>query len=324
MKLGVLGSGMIVPQFLDVCKEFESIDFVSICGTERSVEKLKKLEEKYSFSNFYTEIEEFLLEDFEVVYLGIPNNLHYEIGKKILESGKSVIMEKPFTENLIEAQNLIDIARDKGLFIFEAISNQFLPNYLKVRELINNLGDIKIVQLNYSQYSSRYDAFKKGEIAPVFDKNKGGGSLVDLGVYNIYFVVGLFGEPQNVYYFYNEERGVDTSGILIMEYQNFQCVCINAKDCEAPLSINIQGDKGNIHSKSASNTFESFVFELNNKDKEEFALNENKHRLYFEVEKFLEIYENKDYESLKELNEKTLAVMRILEKAKNSEVNKFL
>lgn len=316
MKLGVLGSGMIVPEFLEVCKEFEDIKFISICGTKRSCEKVNNLKEEFGFENGYTNIDDFLKDDLDVVYVGIPNNLHYEIGKKILESGKSVIMEKPFTQAFSEAKELIDIANKNNLFIFEAISNQFLPNYLKVQELVKYLGDIKIVQLNFSQYSSRYDDFKKGNIAPVFDKSKGGGALVDLGVYNIYFVVGLFGEPKSVQYFPNIEKGVDTSGVLIMEYDNFKCVSINAKDCKAPLSINIQGDKGNINSKSAANIFDKFTLELNNVDLSNYELNNSKHRLYYEVEKFLEIYNNKDFENIKYLNSKTLIVMKILEEVR--------
>lgn len=73
------------------------------------------------------------------------------------------------------------------------------------------MGDVKIVQLNYSQYSSRYEAFKQGQIAPVFDPKKAGGALMDLNVYNIHFVAGLFGEPKAVHYYPNMKKGVDTS-----------------------------------------------------------------------------------------------------------------
>ena len=71
---------------------------------------------------------------------------------------------------------------------------------------------------------------KKGIIAPVFDKNQGGGVLGDLNIYNIHFVVGLFGAPKNSEYYPNIVREVDTSGILILEYDEFKVVCIAAKD----------------------------------------------------------------------------------------------
>lgn len=199
--------------------------------------------------------------------------------------------------------------------LFEAISNQYLPNYKKTKELLSELGDIKIVQLNYSQYSSRYDKFKQGEIAPVFDPKKSGGALMDLNVYNIYYIVGLFGVPKNILYTANVEKGIDTSGILILEYSTFKCVAIGAKDCKAPLSINIQGDKGYIHSESAANCYDDFMFAKNFEEEMRYSLNDNKHRLYYELEEFLELYENENYDKFYEYNEKSLIVMKIVEMA---------
>ena len=69
---------------------------------------------------------------------------------------------------------------------------------------------------------------------------------MDLNVYNIHFLTGLFGKPEAVSYHANVERGIDTSGILTMDYGSFQAVCIGAKDCQAPLVSTLQGDGGYI------------------------------------------------------------------------------
>ncbi|MGI6510611.1 MAG: hypothetical protein ACOX1L_08585 [Erysipelotrichaceae bacterium] len=69
------------------------------------------------------------------------------------------------------------IAKERKLIILEAISNQHNPNYHKIKELLPTIGDVKIVVLNYTQYSSRYDAFKEGVILPAFDYRKSGGAL---------------------------------------------------------------------------------------------------------------------------------------------------
>ncbi len=316
MKLGVIGSGMIVPQFLNVCKEFKELELQAICGTIRSTEKTQAIKEEFSIKNAYNDIDEFLLDDLDVVYIAVPNNLHFEIGKKVLESNKNIILEKPFTSTLAEAEELIILAQERELVIFEAISNQYLPNYIETKNLIKDIGDIKIVQINYSQYSSRYDAFKQGIVAPVFDKDKGGGALVDLGVYNIHFIVGLFGAPKSVIYSPNIERGVDTSGIMLLEYETFKCVSICSKDSKAPLSINIQGDKGCIHSKSGANVYDEFLLLSNSGEEQKYNLNQDKNRLYFEVEAFLQNYTIKDYSWFKKQNENTLAVMKILDLAR--------
>ena len=151
-----------------------------------------------------------------MIYVALPNNLHFSFAKEALLAGKHVILEKPFTVTYEEAKEIAAIAREKKLYLFEAITTQYNPNYHKMKELLPRLGDIKLVALNFSQYSSRYDNFKKGIISPSFDPNNAGGALMDLNIYNIHFVAGLFGKPLKVRYCSNMERDVDTSGILVM------------------------------------------------------------------------------------------------------------
>lgn len=83
-----------------------------------------------------------------------------------------------------------------------------------IKEHLDQLGDIKIVECNYSQYSSRYDAFKRGDIAPAFNPKMGGGALRDLNIYNIHFVVGLFGRPKTVQYLANVEKALTHQACL--------------------------------------------------------------------------------------------------------------
>lgn len=89
----------------------------------------------------------------------------------------------------------------------EAITNQYLANFTAIKEALSDIGDVKIVNINYSQYSSRYDAFKRGEIAPAFNPEMGGGALRDLNVYNIHLLVGLLESliVWNIYLMWSEE-----------------------------------------------------------------------------------------------------------------------
>ena len=132
------------------------------------------------------------------------------------------------------------------------MTTQYLENYNKIRELLPRIGRVKLVQCNFSQYSSRYDAFCAGETPVSFDPECAGGALMDLNVYNISYIVGLFGEPNQVHYLPNMERGIDTSGILTMEYNSFKAVSMAAKDCGAPARYVIQGTKGYILQKSTA------------------------------------------------------------------------
>lgn len=320
MNIGIAGSGMIVPDFLNAAVKINEIKISAICGREKSIDRIEELSKKYKIEKMYFKYEAMLKdEEIDTIYIALPNNLHYEFSKQALNAGKNVIVEKPFTSNYKQAEEIVKIAKEKGLYLLEAITNQYFPNYEKVKELIKELGDIKIVQLNYSQYSSRYDSFKKGEIKPVFNPSMSGGALMDLNVYNIYFITGLFGKPKEVFYHANIERGIDTSGILILEYDDFKCVAVGAKDCKAPLSINIQGDKGYINSSDASNIFSQFIFSQNDGRSKKFQLNSEKERLYYELKAFEKIIREDDYEeNLRKMNH-SLMVMEILDKARNIE-----
>ena len=314
MKLGIIGSGMIVKDFLSFAHELPEIKLEAIAA--RNIENLKELQSKYNIKEIYTDID-LCLENKEIdtIYVAVPNNLHYTVAKKALEAGKNVICEKPFTLKYDEAVELFEIAEARGLILIEAITNQYQKNYLDIKDNIDNIGEIRLVECNFSQLSSRYEAFKNGVIAPVFDKSKGGGVLGDLNIYNIHFVVGLFGKPNKVYYSPNIVNDVDTSGILLLEYDMFKVICIAAKDTFNNSYVNIQGDQGIIKVIGPTNGVPNYSIQT----KDNF-IDENKnihsHRMFAEFKKFVEVINNKDIEFMNNQKEHTLNVMYIYEEAK--------
>lgn len=318
MKLGIVGSGMIVREVLPILQELE-IELVAITGTKRSESVLVEIKEKYNFKNYYTDYDLMLEDDsIDTIYIALPNNYHFEYSKKALLSGKNVICEKPFTLKSDELRELIEIAKSSDLIILEAITNQYLGNYLYIKEQVKSLGDIKLIECNYSQYSSRYDSFKMGNILPAFDAKKGGGALMDINIYNIHFVVGILGKPLDVIYFPNIERNVDTSGILILDYKNTKVVCIGAKDSSAEISSTIQGEKGFIRVNGATNTLPSVTVDVN-REKTTVNKNEHEHRMYSEFKIFKKIIESNDIEFSMKCLEHSLTVMEIVDKAKKTQ-----
>ena len=117
---------------------------------------------------------------------------------------------------------------------------------------------------------------------------------MDLNIYNIHFVVGLFGKPTSVQYYPNIENNIDTSGILILSYPTFQCVCIGAKDCKAPLSNTIQGDLGVIHIQTPVSTIVNYEVLMNNHTKYVSPC-DHTHRMYYEFQSFVNMHETKNY-----------------------------
>ena len=316
MKLAILGTGKIVDEVLPVLKEINGIELSAILSTPRSLEKAQKLAEIYGISQASSDYDSILANpDVDTIYVALPNHLHYDYAKKALQAGKHVICEKPFTLTLAEFEDLVAIAEQRQLFLLEAITNQYLGNFSYVKENLPKLGDIKIVECNYSQYSSRYDAFKRGEIAPAFDPEKGGGALRDLNIYNIHLVVGLFGKPEKVHYLANTERGVDTSGMLVMDYGHFKCICIGAKDCSADIRSTIQGNKGSVTILGPTNTMPEVNLSLNGQNMQLVNQNSLNHRMHDEFVAFQNIISNREYNNQKAALEHSRAVMEVLDAA---------
>ena len=318
MKLAVLGTGKIVQEFLPMIQQVTDVELVALLSTPRSLDKAKEMQAQYQVQEVYTDYETLLGNaTIDTVYVALPNHLHYQYTKAALLQGKNVICEKPFTLNSQQLQELIQIATEKRLILLEAITNQYLNNFLQIKKDLAQLGKIKIVECNYSQYSSRYDAFKEGKILPAFDPQKGGGALMDINIYNIHFIVGLFGKPEKVQYLANIERDIDTSGILVVDYGAFKAVCIGAKDSTAQIRSVIQGTDGSIEVLGATN--EMPRYERRSKTEiEAVNVNLDKHRMYQEFEKFTEVIDQKDLAfALEQLNH-SLTVMQVVDQALES------
>ncbi|MDS0524853.1 Gfo/Idh/MocA family oxidoreductase [Clostridium sp. SHJSY1] len=308
MRIGIIGTGKIVEEFLDALNEVDNVECTAIYS--RRMETGMTLAKKFRVKQVYTDYNK-LLNDEEVnfVYIASPNSMHYEYALEALNNDKNVICEKPFTSTAREAKKLIDLAKEKNLFIFEAITTLHLPNYKKLKEVAKTLRNIKLVQCNFSQYSSRYDKLLKGEITNAFNPFFSGGALQDINIYNLHFVIGLFGKANRVNYLANKgENGIDTSGIATLEYDDFLCTCVGAKDSNSSCFAIIQGENGYIKLNGATNQCLSFEMEIDGKH-EEYNEQKFSNRMIYEIKEFLELYNNKDFEKSYRLLEHSLKVV---------------
>ncbi len=296
MRLGIAGNGVIVQEVLSFIDEI-GFQEIRICGRKQSEEKLNSLAKKYNLSTVYTDYDEMLASDIDVVYIGVLNNLHVDYVRKAIEAGKHVICEKPMTIHLAELTELEALAKDNNVMLFEAMSIYHMPAFKQLQQDIKLVGDLKICNFNYSQMSSRYKGFHEGSTTPaVFDPKCNGGALRDLNVYNIATMVGLFGKPERVSYSANIEKGIDTSGVLIADYGSFKCICTGAKDCVAPGPTTIQGVDATICIYPHVNGMTEYdvLFNDANTDTKEVDLGDGSHRLFFEFKEFKRIIEEND------------------------------
>ncbi len=331
MNLGIVGTGKIVADALYAMHPVEEIKIRAIFARPHSREKGEDLAQKYDIPLVFTDYDEMLDESgVDTVYIGLVNMVHYEYARKALEHEKNVILEKPFVGTYSEAAELMELAKQKGCFIFEAITVLHNDVIVKMKEALPKLGRIRMMTANYSQYSSRYDRYLAGDVDPAFDPACLSGALRDINVYNIHYAAELFGRPEKVSYHPNIGfNGVDTSGILVMEYNGFLAVCTGAKDSDSPCFVTIQGEKGYMKIDGKPNVAPNLTIVTVDdngepvKDAagamtrktivETFVPTETHHRMTREFIDFARIIDGKDYGEAERYSKETLDVMSIID-----------
>lgn len=318
MKLGILGSGMIAQEVLKIIPLL-GLEKVYLYGRKSSLEKLEKLCEQYKLDGFFTDYQELLNSEIDTVYVALPNDLHYDFAKDALEKGKHVILEKPATSNLKELVALEKLANKKDRMLFEAVPMRYFPAFRNLREDILSIGRIRVAELNHSQYSSRYDAFRKGEILPALDYHHSGGALMDLNLYNVNAMTGLFGMPKSIEYTANIERGIDTSGVLVMKYPDFVAVCVGAKDSSSGFASTFQGEDGTIEIRNLPvSQVEEYRIRPKRGKWTEVKPEQDMPKLYYEFAAFKEMIEKNDWELQRSMMDWSKKAAFILDEARRN------
>ncbi len=314
MNLCAIGTGAITKSML---KEFQRSDVLHCTSIySRKEETGRAMAEEFGLQRVYTDLEEMLTDPaVDMVYVASPNSIHYSQTKAALLAGKHVICEKPFAPTVAEADELIALAKEKGLFLFEAITTAHHPHYGFVRENLPKLGKMKMVCAVFCQYSSRYPALLAGKPSPVLDHGFAGGALMDINLYNIHFIVGLFGAPKSVRYFPNRhETGVDTSGMVVLEYDGFLCNLLGAKDCAAQNGVQIIGEDGHMVVTPSSSNCQKVELHLRGQETTAVQLPENP--WYYEVQDIGRIVAAGDYDFCYKALDTTHNVVEVLEKSR--------
>ena len=162
----------------------------------------------------------------DVVYIATPHPFHHANALLALNAGKHVLVEKPFTINAREAQEVFDLAASKGLVALEAMWSRFLPHMIRLREVIaeGTIGEVRKIIASHNQNLPKDPAHRLNNPA------LGGGALLDLGVYPVSFAIDILGTPDIIRAGASmTETGVDRQTAAIFAYATGQQAII---DCE--------------------------------------------------------------------------------------------
>ena len=168
----------------------------SLAGiVERSKNESEKL---YPEAKIYRSVEEMLeLADIDLVIVNTPVQTHFEYVKKALNAGKNVVVEKPFTVNTQEAEEIVKLAQEKNLFVSVYQNRRFDRDFLQVKKILgeNVLGNIKEAEIRFDRFRTE----PSGKDHKENPQQEGSGALHDLGSHLIDQAVQLFGKPEKVF-----------------------------------------------------------------------------------------------------------------------------
>ena len=209
----------------------------------RDLAKANEFADKFGIPNRHQGYEALVNDpEVDVVYVSTPHPWHHQHTLLALNAGKHVLLEKPFTINAREAQEIKDLATAKGLFVLEAMWSRFLPSMDAIFEVINSgiLGEIKLVTADHSQYLPH--------VPRLWEPELGGGALLDLGIYPVSFAVRVLGFPKAfaAKATLTSDR-VDETTSLIFEYEGgAQASLTTCMSAAGPVTATVVGTFGRI------------------------------------------------------------------------------
>ena len=193
VRWGFIGTGKIAQTFARDLALIDEGEVVAVGSRRR--ETADTFGDEFNVARRYDSYEALVSDpDVDAVYVGTPHPMHFENASLALHHGKPVLVEKAFTMNGAEALELVDLARQRGLFMMEAMWTRFLPHVVALRDLVNSgvLGELVMVEADHGQWFAEDPNFR------LFSPELGGSAMLDLGVYPVSFASMLLGTPSRM------------------------------------------------------------------------------------------------------------------------------
>ena len=246
VRFGFIGTGKIAENFYQANRFINGFELTAVYS--RTMERAKEFGFRKGSLAYFDDLEEFAKSDaFDAVYLASPNCCHHDQAIAMMRAGKHVLCEKPLASNYEEAKEMFAVAEEEGVILMEGMRSIYTPGFQKMTEYMETLGHIRRATLQYCQYSSRYDNFKRGIIENAFKPELSKGALMDIGVYPVACMIRLFGAPKSVKAAgVRLKGGVDGEGTILMEYDDMIGEAIYSKITDAAVPSQIQGEEGSM------------------------------------------------------------------------------
>lgn len=193
IKWGIIGLGKIAHKFAEDLLRVEGSELVAVAS--RNQTKANDFADKYNVKSAYNSYEKLAKDStVDAVYIATPHTFHKENAILCMQHKKAVLCEKPFAMNLQEVEEMIAVAKENKVLLMEALWTYFLPHFEYVLNIIKNNSIGKILKLE-ADFGFQPELNFKDRL---FDKNLGGGSLLDIGIYPIFAALSTLGNPKEI------------------------------------------------------------------------------------------------------------------------------
>jgi predicted dehydrogenase len=216
IRWGILGTGRIAHKFASDLRLVEDAELIAVGS--RSQKTADDFNKEFPVKHVHDSYEALVQNpEVDVIYIATPHNLHYDNTLLCLKHKKAVLCEKPFAMNSRQAAAMIGYAKEQKVFLMEALWTKFHPHYLKMQEMIGAglLGEIRAILVNFG--------FKPTPPIPtrLFDPVLGGGTLMDIGIYNVFIAMSILGKPDHIDAVMTPaSTGVDEQCAILFRYAN--------------------------------------------------------------------------------------------------------
>lgn len=215
VRWGILGTGAIARQFVEGLNSLPEAEVLAVGS--RSEASAAEFADEREIPRRYASYDDLAADpDVDVVYVATPHPFHADNAELCLEAGKAVLCEKPFTLNAAEAERIVWLARDRGLFLMEGMWTRFFPLMEKLRRLVSDgaIGEVRMLNVDFG-FRADLDPASR-----LFDPKLGGGALLDVGVYCVSLASMVLGKPsRTVGLSHLGETGVDEQASVVLEHE---------------------------------------------------------------------------------------------------------
>ena len=239
-RIGIIGCGWIAEKMAITLQGMEKVEAYAIAS--RDLNKAETFAQKWNFTRAYGSYEEMLDDELvDLVYIATPHSHHYAHTRLSLLKGKPVLCEKAFTANAKEAEELLQLAKEKNLFLTEAIWTRYMPLSQTICGLVDNgaIGRPQLLTANLCYPNYHKERMHKPELA--------GGALLDLGVYTLNLAAMVFGTDiiRTTSACIKTDTGVDAQNSITLEYADGKmAILCSSQMAKSDRQGIISGDKG--------------------------------------------------------------------------------